>query len=148
MKKTTIPDMMGLFVIFQIVLHYFFPIKKVIFSPYIYLGIPLILLGLYWNWVWVANRFRREKTTIDPNVMPSKFVTDGLFKFTRNPTYLGMVFTFIGISIMLGTISSFGIPVIFLILTDRFVIVIEEKNMEKKFGKKYLNYKKRVRRWM
>jgi protein-S-isoprenylcysteine O-methyltransferase Ste14 len=148
MKKTTIPDMMGLFVIFQIVLHYFFPIKKVIFSPYIYLGIPLILLGLYWNWVWVANRFRREKTTIDPNVMPSKFVTDGLFKFTRNPTYLGMVFTFIGISIMLGTISSFVIPVIFLILTDRFVIVIEEKNMEKKFGKKYLNYKKRVRRWM
>ena len=140
--------MMGLFVIFQIVLHYFFPIKKVIFSPYIYLGIPLILLGLYWNWVWVANRFRREKTTIDPNVMPSKFVTDGLFKFTRNPTYLGMVFTFIGISIMLGTISSFVIPVIFLILTDRFVIVIEEKNMEKKFGKKYLNYKKRVRRWM
>jgi len=139
---------MGLFVIFQIVLHYFFPIKKVIFSPYIYLGIPLILLGLYWNWVWVANRFRREKTTIDPNVMPSKFVTDGLFKFTRNPTYLGMVFTFIGISIMLGTISSFVIPVIFLILTDRFVIVIEEKNMEKKFGKKYLNYKKRVRRWM
>ena len=148
MKKATVPDLMWVFIVLQIVLHYLFPIKRIIISPYIYLGIPLIIMGLYLNWVWVANRFKEEKTTIDPNVMPNKFITDGPFKFTRNPTYLGMALTFIGFSILLGSITTFIIPIIFIILTDRTVIVVEEKNMEKKFGKKYLEYKKKVRRWI
>lgn len=148
MKKTTVPDLMWIFIVLQIALHYLFPIKRVIMSPYNYFGIPLILIGLYLNWFWVANRFNKEKTTIDPNVVPSKFVTDGPFKFTRNPTYLGMALTFIGISILLGSIATFIIPIIFIILTDRIVILMEEKNMEKKFGKEYLKYKKKVRRWI
>ena len=105
-------------------------------------------MGLYLNWIWVANKFKKEKTTIDPNVLPIKFITDGPFRFTRNPAYLGMVLTFIGTSILLGSITTFIIPIIFIILTDRTVILTEEKNLEKKFGKKYLNYKKKVRRWI
>ena len=148
MKKTTVPDLMLVFIVLQIVLHYLFPIKKIIISPYNYLGIFLIFMGLYLNWIWVANKFKKEKTTIDPNVLPIKFITDGPFRFTRNPAYLGMVLTFIGTSILLGSITTFIIPIIFIILTDRTVILTEEKNLEKKFGKKYLNYKKKVRRWI
>ncbi|MFH1787266.1 MAG: isoprenylcysteine carboxylmethyltransferase family protein [archaeon] len=148
MKKTTVPDLFWIFIIAQIALYYLFPIKKIIIYPYTLTGIPLILIGLYLNWVWVADRFRKEKTTIGPNAMPSKFVSDGPFKFTRNPTYLGMALTFMGVAILLGSISTFIIPIIFIVLTDKTVIPIEEKNMEKKFGKKYLEYKKKVRRWI
>ena len=148
MLKTTIPDLFWGFIIAQILLHYLFPIRKIIPFPYILSGIPLILIGLYLNWIWVANRFRKEKTTIDPNVIPSKFISDGPFKVTRNPTYLGMALTFIGVAILLGSISTFIIPVIFIILTDKLVIPIEEKNMETKFGKKYMVYKKKVGRWV
>jgi protein-S-isoprenylcysteine O-methyltransferase Ste14 len=148
MEKTTIPDLFGIFMIAQILLHYFLPLNKIIIYPYTLLGIPLIVFGLYLNWIWVAIKFRKEKTTIDPNVIPTKFVTEGPFKFTRNPTYLGMVLTLFGISILTGSISTFIVPIIFWALVNRGVIPLEEKNMEKKFGKKYLNYKKKVRRWI
>ena len=148
MKKTTIPDLFLFFIIVQIVLHYFLPLKKIVIYPYILLGIPLIILGLYLNWIWGAIKFRKEKTTLDPNVVPTRFVTEGPFKFTRNPIYFVMVITLFGISILAGSISTFIIPIIFWILIDRRVISLEEKNMEKKFGKKYLDYKKKIRRWI
>jgi len=148
MKKTTVPDLFWIFIIAEIILHYLLPINKIILYPYNLFGIILILFGLYLNWVWVPIRFREEKTTIDPNVMPTKFILDGPFKFTRNPTYFGMALTFIGLAVLLGSISPFIIPIIFIILTDRMVIPIEEKNLEKRFGRKYLDYKKKVRRWI
>ena len=91
--KTTTPDLLWFFIIAQILLHYFFPLQKMVIYAYTILGILLIIFGFYLNWIWVAIRFRKEKTTTDPNMIPTKFVTGGPFKFTRNPTYLGMVFT-------------------------------------------------------
>ena len=59
-----------------------------------------------------------------------------------------MIIILFGIAILLGSIITFIFPIIFAILLDRFMIPVEEKNLEKKFGKKYLNYKRQVRRWM
>lgn len=148
MTKTTVPDLFWIFIIAEVVLNYLLPVREIISFPYILFGIPLILFGLYLNWVWIAIRFRKEKTTLDPNKIPAKFITDGPFRFTRNPTYLGMALTFIGIAVLLGSISPFLIPIIFIILINETTIKKEEKNMEKKFGKRYLNYKKSVRRWI
>jgi len=112
------------------------------------IGIFFIIFGICLNNIWVPIRFKKEKTTFDPNAIPRKLVMDGPFRFTRNPTYLGMVLIMIGLSILLGVLSTFIIPVIFIILTDRTVIRLEERKLEKKFGKKYLKYKRRVRRWI
>jgi len=147
--KLTPPDLLLFIIGFQILAHFFFPLIRIIMSPFTYLGIPLIILGLYFNIIWVADIFlKKEKTTTDPYKMPSKLVTYGLFRFTRNPTYLGMALELIGVAILLGSITPFIFPIIFIILTDRLVIPLEERNLEKKFGKKYLDYKARVGRWI
>ncbi len=148
MKLSLTPDYLLGFIALQILFHYIFPIMKIIFSPYTYLGIPLIILGVYLNIIWVADTFKKEKTTTRPHEMPSKLITYGPFKYTRNPTYLGMALTLLGVAILLGSLITFIFPIIFIILTNTYVIPIEEKNLEKKFGKKYLEYKKKVRRWI
>ncbi len=143
------PDLLLFFIAFQIVSHFFFPVTKIIDYPYRFLGIPLILIGIYFNIIWVANIFlKKEKTTTKIYDNPKKLVTYGLFKLSRNPTYLGMALTLLGVAILLGSIISFIFPIIFIILTNWLVIPIEEKNLEKKFGKKYLDYKSKVRRWI
>ncbi len=123
--------------------------NALLFPPYTYLGIPLIIFGVYLNIIWVADVFlKKEKTTTRTHEMPKKLVTYGYFKYTRNPTYLGMALTLLGFSILLGSLITFAFLIVFVYLTDRFTIPIEEKNLEKKFGKKYLAYKKKVRRWV
>ena len=142
------PDYLLVFIGLQILLHYVYPITKIIFSPYVYFGILLIILGIYLNIIWVANTFKKEETTTRPHEIPKKLVTYGHFRYTRNPTYFGMALTLFGISILLGSLITFIFPILFIVLTNIYTIPIEEKNLEKKFGKEYIEYKKRVRRWI
>ena len=141
------PDMIILFIVLQIVLHYILPIKQIINAPYTYLGILLIVIGQIPNF-WVFFIFRKLKTTIKYYEMPKKLVTSGLFRISRNPIYLGMTLTLLGVAIFLGSFITLIFPVIFIILTDKLIIPIEERNLEKKFGKKYLQYKMKVGRWI
>jgi len=62
--------------------------------------------------------------------------------------YLGMASILLGIAIFFGTLTAFIFPLIFIIYIERFIIPIEEKNLEKRFGKKYVEYKKKVRHWI
>lgn len=147
--KLTPPDLHLVIIGLQVLFHYIFPIKDLIDFPISYLGIFLIIFGEYLNIIWVANVFlRKEKTTTSTYEIPKKLVTYGWFKYSRNPTYLGMTISLLGVAILTGSLITFIFPVLFIILTDKLVIPIEEKNMKKKFGKKYLDYKKKVRRWI
>ena len=62
--------------------------------------------------------------------------------------YLGMDLILWGTSILLSSLVTLIFPIIFIILIKRVFIEFEEKNLEKKFGKRYLDYKKKVRRWI
>ncbi|MAH43590.1 hypothetical protein CL614_07795 [archaeon] len=145
--RITPPDLFLVLIVFEIILHFIFPIKNLIIPPYNYLGILLFIIGILPN-LWIGIYFRKIKTSIDINEKPKKFVTSGLFRLSRNPIYLGMVLALIGLGIFLGSIGPFLIPILFIILTNSFVIPIEERNLEKQFGKKYLKYKSQVRRWI
>ena len=135
------------FILLAIISNLFLPIKKIIVYPYNYLGIVLILVGLLIDmWAWML--FRRRKTTLNPFKRPLKLVNSGLFKISRNPMYLGMDLILWGTSILLGSLITFIFPILFTILIKKLFIEFEEKNLEKKFGKRYFNYKKRVRRWI
>jgi protein-S-isoprenylcysteine O-methyltransferase Ste14 len=142
------PDYLFVFVVLQLLLHYLFPVFVVVSYPYVYLGVILILFGLYLNIIWVTKIFRKNKTTVRPEEIPTTLVTSGFFRYSRNPTYLGMALTLFGVSVLIGSLITFIFPLLFIVLTGLFTIPIEEKNLEKKFGKKYLNYKKEVRRWI
>ena len=94
--------------------------------------------------------FRRKGTTIDPKKpqKASHLVREGIYQWTRNPMYLGMLLILIGGAIRTG--SPFGILPIFLFIfyMTRFQIIPEEKALKKRFGSVYEDYCRKVRRWI
>tara|TARA_Y100000310_G_C20370226_1_gene663161 strand:- start:117 stop:566 length:450 start_codon:yes stop_codon:yes gene_type:complete len=136
-----------LIIVVNILLHYLLPIKQIIFFPYRYIGIFLFILGWIPN-IWLGIYFRKIKNPIPAKEMPEKLITSEFFKISRNPNYLGMIIALFGEAIFLGSLITFVLPVLFVILISKFNIPFEEKNLEKKFGRKYLKYKQEVRRWV
>jgi len=146
MKKILPPKYFIIFLILSIVLHFIFPIKKVIFPPYTYFGFLFIIFGIILN-MWTDSLFSKKKTTVKPFEDPSEFITSGPFKISRHPMYLGMTSILLGTAILHGTLITFIFPIIFVVLMEILFIPYEEKNLEKVFGNKYIKYKKQVRRW-
>ena len=146
-KQILPPTYFWVFFLLMIGLHFLFPLMKVIFSPYNYLGILLIVIGLWLN-MWSSNFFKKVKTAIKPFEESSYLVTEGLFKYSRHPMYLGMLLALVGLFILLGSITpSLAIPIFIWVMTKKFIL-IEEKTLEEKFGEDYLKYKDKVRRWI
>lgn len=121
--------------------------KQIIPANYSYLGIFLIAFGVVVN-VWSDNLFKKTKTTVKPYEKPTFLITSGPFLFSRHPMYLGMASILLGSAVMLQSLITFIFPFIFIIIMEVLFIPKEEKSLEKVFGKKYLDYKKRVRRWI
>jgi protein-S-isoprenylcysteine O-methyltransferase Ste14 len=116
-------------------------------TPYRYAGIVLAAgaLGLI---VWAALLFRRAGTNIRPFLPSTALVVAGPYKYTRNPMYLGMAGILLGAGVFMGSITPFVvIPAFMALITERF-IVPEEAKLEDAFGRDYLDYKARVRRWL
>lgn len=92
--------------------------------------------------------FRRAETPIDPYKTPTALVTDGPYRFTRNPAYLGMALLYSGISLLRGALWPFvSLPAV-LGAVDRGVIEREERYLSERFGAPYIEYQARVRRWI
>ena len=94
--------------------------------------------------------FAKSKTTANP-ISPSAattLVTSGVYTITRDPMYVGMLLILLAIAVQLGSIGGlFSIP-LFFVWINRFQIGTEEKQLLAKFGQKYLEYTKRVPRWL
>ena len=98
--------------------------------------------------IWGARTFRQHHTVVDPRGDVTRLVTDGPFRFTRNPMYLSLMILYIG-----GTLAftlSWGVVwLVPVFLALRYgVIAREEQYMKAKFGDEYDAYTRRVRRWL
>lgn len=112
-------------------------------------GAICVVLGVVIAAVSV-RRFSQESTTITP-AHPEKtsaLVTDGIYRYTRNPMYLGMAFCIAGIGIGLGSLLTLVVLPVFVWLITHIQISIEEQALEKLFGAAYREYKSAVRRWI
>jgi len=90
----------------------------------------------------------RKKTDPRPDRPTTKIVTEGFFRYSRNPLYLSLTMVFAAISVYANSWwLVFLLPVFFLAL-ERSVVFREEKYLERKFGDEYLRYKKKVGRWI
>lgn len=145
-RKIMPPTYLYLGIALIILMHFVFPIKQIIDFPYTLIGILLIIFGLALN-LWAWSLFTKNKTTQNPFKNPNKFIDKGIYKISRNPMYLGMFGILLGISILLGSLITFIFPILFFIIINWLFIPIEEKNMENKFGKNYIKYKNKTRRW-
>ena len=92
--------------------------------------------------------FRRGGTPIDPYTPSQAFVTDGPYRLTRNPAYLGMALAYAGIAIAANAPWALAPLPIAIAVIDRGVIAREERYLERRFGTPYAEYKRRVRRWI
>ena len=92
--------------------------------------------------------FARAGTPFDPYKPSQAIVTDGPYRLTRNPAYLGMALAYAGISLLSDSPWALAPLPIAVAITDRGVIAREERYLERKFGAPYLDYKRRVRRWI
>ena len=94
------------------------------------------------------GRFARAGTNVIPFKPTTALVTDGPFRITRNPMYVGMACLYIAIATATGLIWALILLPLVLIVVDRLVIAKEEPYLERLFGEPYLEYKRRVRRWL
>jgi protein-S-isoprenylcysteine O-methyltransferase Ste14 len=128
-------------------IHRSFSTPVVIPKPYGYGGAVLFVVGIAML-LWVARRFRQAETTIRPFENSSELVTDGLFRFSRNPGYVGMVVSLAGAAVYFGS-AFVWIPVLAVaVAVDIRFIRAEERMLRKTFGDPYDEYCRKVRRWV
>jgi protein-S-isoprenylcysteine O-methyltransferase Ste14 len=129
------------------VLHFLFPVVKIIPFPWNLLAAIPFALGLALN--LLADRaFKKHGTTVKPFEESAVLLTTGVFRISRNPMYLGFVLILVGIATLMGSLTPWAIIPILFILMDVLFITAEEKMLEHTFGDRWLEYKKSVRRWI
>lgn len=91
---------------------------------------------------------RRARTTVMANRAADHLVTRGPFAFTRNPIYVANTMLVVGIGLILGAAWFLILAPFAAYATTRLAIEREERHLEARFGKKYRDYRKKVRRWL
>jgi len=94
--------------------------------------------------------FFRAHTTVNPHKpeSASALVTSGIYRWTRNPMYLGLSILLLGWAVELGSLVGFLGPVLFVLLIQHVQIRPEERALRARFGEDYARYHARVRRWL
>lgn len=126
-----------------------FPILEWVAEPWNRIGLVLIGVAFLIDLTSLITFFKKH-TTPNP-FQPRKtqtLVTTGTYSFTRNPMYLGMVIILMGWGIYLGSLAPFLLIPPFVWILTVMQIIPEEDILEDKFGREYLDYKARVRRWI
>ena len=97
-----------------------------------------------------VSSFKRQNTTVNPISIEkaSSLVVNGVFKYSRNPMYLGMLFILLGLTFKFNLIGGLLFTSLFMIFISIFQIKPEEAAMEKLFGQEWKDYIKNVRRWL
>lgn len=111
-----------------------------------------VIVGLVGLGISVAGAvsFIRAKTTLDPRrpADASELVTSGIYRFTRNPMYLGILFMLIGWGLYLGNVLSLLFSIAFVLYIHPYQIRPEERLLQEKFGADFIAYKSKVRPWL
>ena len=126
---------------------YFYPFAMMPGGLAVILGNLLFLSGIGVIAI-IYLQMKRAKTNIEPWKPTTKILDTGFYGFSRNPIYLAMILIYLGISCFFNSIWFLPFLPIVLVTIHFGVILQEEKYLEGKFGEEYLDYKKRVRRWI
>jgi len=92
--------------------------------------------------------FRAAKTTVRPDRPVSSLMTQGIFARTRNPLYLSLLLLYVGIGVFFGALGPVLLTPLLVFTMQHWVIAREERYLSGKFGQAYLDYRRRVRRWI
>jgi len=136
------------FILLGVLLGKWVPIlSALVNTPLRLAGLPIVLIGLLIGFSGLFQ-IRRANTTLNPHGSVTTVVTSGIYRFTRNPMYLGFMLMVIGFPLANGTLWGLILAPFFILTMNRLVIEKEEAYLEKKFGEPYTSFKRRVRRWL
>lgn len=109
---------------------------------FLVIGVVIALSGVWACW--------RAQTTVHPSnpEETSAIVQNGIFGYSRNPMYLGLIMTLMAWGFYLGHPLAWIGPAIFFWLITRWQILPEERILAEKFGSSYTNYCRQIRRWL
>ena len=157
MSNKTAPDKAGviifppllyvLFLVAGILFSYFFPHQILSFPVALSLGLFIFVIG-FATLFTAANLFVKSKNPVNPSGSTQLIISSGIYKYTRNPMYVGLTIIFIGISLIFNAWVSFILLIPLLVIVQKGIIEREEKYLTRKFGNQYLSYKSKVRRWL
>jgi len=103
------------------------------------------VVAIYYS---AMQTLKRAKTTIRPDRPSEHLVTSGAFSLTRNPIYFANTLLMIAIGLITANVWFLALALIAAFATQKLAIVPEEKHLQARFGKKYIDYAKKVRRWI
>jgi protein-S-isoprenylcysteine O-methyltransferase Ste14 len=147
-KRKLIPPMyLMIALIVMGALHINWPLVRLIEQPYTYIGAIPVLAGTIMTGA-AARLFRILGTPLVPFERSTVLVTHGLYRFSRNPMYLGLFAICVGVATLLGTLAAFLPVPVFIWLIQAHFVKGEERFLESIFGEQYLAYKRSVRRWL
>lgn len=119
-----------------------YPFRLDIALALVIAGLSLCLVGII--------AFQRANTTVNP-IKPesaSTLVNTGIYRYTRNPMYLGMLFGLLAWAVFLSNAAAFMVAPLFVLYLNRFQIIPEERALAARFGKDFAAYTDKVRRWL
>ena len=136
------------FGLFMYIMNAFLPVGNFDFFGRKYLMMALLLISVCIG-VIALFLFFRFKTTIDPSnpKKTSKLVTSGIYQYSRNPMYLGLLLLLLTWGLWLGNAFNILLAAGFVMYMNRFQVIPEEKILFDLFGKEYAQYCTLVRRW-
>jgi protein-S-isoprenylcysteine O-methyltransferase Ste14 len=108
------------------------------------IGLMFMVAGwLFANWT-VRIQFTIGKGTPIPLMATQKLIVKGPYTYCRNPMTLGTDLFYLGVAIWLGSLSAIGLSLVYPVGILVYIKLIEEKELEERFGSEYLEYKKRT----
>jgi len=132
----------------------FIPVAFLLTGPYIETGILVYLAFLFWVvggmillwcfWDFLTKGFGTP-APLDP---PKELVVSGMYKYVRNPMYVGVLLMLIAHFLLFGYWSLLIYAGVVSLAFHLFVVNYEEPTLKKKFGRAYTNYMKSVPRWI
>lgn len=134
-------------ILLMVLLKLTLPIPGLLPAAWNLLGNPLLVSGITISTL-AEKRFHKVKTTIKPFQEATTLVTDGFFRFSRNPMYLGFTIALVGVGILLNSLASLLIVPLFMVLLQLKFIRVEERMMAESFTSEWQSYARKTRRWI
>lgn len=116
------------------------PVQYVVGAALIVLGVTVLAIAM--------RQFRKAGTNVQTWKPTTALVTNGFYRFSRNPIYVALSLIYAGIGIAADNLWVLGLLIPLLAVIRYGVIALEERYLERKFGQEYLSYKASVRRWL
>lgn len=98
--------------------------------------------------MWAWRQFRQRRLAICPTAKTDSLITGGIYRYTRNPMYLGMIMMMLGTAALVGTIPFYLAAVMYFLIMNQTFCRYEEDKLADAFGDEYESYRAEVRRWV